>query len=94
MPKTVAKAKARRADSAADGGVFCSRYDLCRRWGSTMRTTVSRIKAANIPEYVFTGQSVRYKLEDVVSYENQALARGFLKRSEQLKRLEAEGMAK
>ena len=71
-----------------------SRSDLQPRWGCTYPTVVARIKAGNIPEYAFNETSVRYKLEDIEAYENQALGRGFQKRAEQLKRLEAEGRAK
>jgi hypothetical protein len=81
-----AKAK-RRLDSAIAGGVFLSRADLCERWGCVMATALTRIKKGGIREYVFPGgQSVRYRLDDILEYENKALAQGFLKRAEQLTR--------
>lgn len=54
-----------------------------------MRTAVTRIRQANIPEYVFSGQSVRYKVKDIEAYESQAIGQGFLKRVGQFKRKEA-----
>jgi hypothetical protein len=81
------KAKRRRLDTAVEGQVFASQSDLARRWGCTLRTAATRIKAAGIPKYFFAATSVRYSLKDVIDYENRVLGEGFLKRSEQLKRL-------
>lgn len=57
-------------DSAAEGGVFLSLRDLLRRWGCNERTAAKRVK--NLPKYAFGQTSVRYKLEDVKAYEDQA----------------------
>jgi len=59
-----------------------------------MTTAMSRIKEGNIPEYVFNDKSVRYKLADIEAYERAALAAGFEKRAEQLKREEEARLAK
>jgi hypothetical protein len=88
--KVITKKK-RRMDSAAAGGTFLSRNDLMARWGCTYRTVITRVKEGNIPEFVFSDTSVRYKVSDVEAYENKALASGFLKRAEQLKREEETG---
>jgi hypothetical protein len=86
MSKTVFKAKAkRRLDSAIAGGIFASQRDLEARWGCNPKTAATRIKAAGLPAYLFSGTSVRYRISDVEAYERQVLARGFEKRAEQLR---------
>jgi hypothetical protein len=59
----------RRRDSAIAGGEFCSQRDLELRWGCNAVTAMTRLRNAGIRPYHFAKTSLRYKLADVVAYE-------------------------
>jgi hypothetical protein len=59
----------RKPNSAQAGGTFLTIADLMSRWGLERRTTLIRLREAQIASYRFTDQIIRYRLDEVVRYE-------------------------
>jgi hypothetical protein len=69
LSKTEPVRRFRKPNSALGGGTFLTILDLMNRWGLERRTTLKHLQAANIAAYRFTDQIVRYRLDEIVRYE-------------------------
>jgi hypothetical protein len=81
LPPTKTKRKRlkpRRLNSALAGGTFVTVQDVALRWGVIRKTALARLGEAGIAAYHFSDQCVRFRIEDVVRYEESL-------RSQQLK---------
>jgi hypothetical protein len=69
LSKTEPVRRFRKPNSALEGGTFLTIADIMARWGLERRTTLIRLREAGIASYRFTDQIIRYRLDEVVRYE-------------------------
>jgi hypothetical protein len=61
--------KPRRPTSAQDGGAFLTLQDVMKRWGQSRTTALAHLEKAGISRYRFSDQLIRYRIDEVVRYE-------------------------
>jgi len=73
-PKHRVWIKPRRPTSAQEGGAFLTLQDIMKRWGLSRTTALAHLREAGISTYKFSDQSIRFRLDHVVRYEESLRA--------------------